>query len=795
MITKIDIKNLGNYKNFNWDAHIRSENGNNVIPFKKLNIIYGRNYSGKTTISKIIRSLETGEIPKNYVPAAYKIYKDGLIYDELNLKGCDDVRVYNKDFVDENLSFLKDDNGGVASFAIIGDSNPSILHDIESKKITLGSIESKTGLAFDYHQAKERLNSATVQYDNHNNSIRQKLSKKATDQKIGIKYKPLYNQPNYNITKIQEDINHIKKHSLDILSSDKKTELEATLLETLKNKVLTKPSFSENYTSLYEKANSLLLKKINVTESLKELVNDALLQAWVRSGIELHSGKRTSCGFCGQILPHDLWIKLEKHFSLESQELEIELKSLTGEINSEIFSLDNIPIPDKNEFYLSEQSEYDSVLALLTVAKDKYKFEIKKLIDLVSERLKNIYFTVDIGSSNLDNSLNIAIDNFNKFIDEFNSRNAGFVHQQLRARNALRLNDINEFLLSINYDKDIDTLTLLEEELLKLSKKVEKLKGENTIVNKEIEILHSKIVNEKEGAEKINKYLNHYFGHGGLRLQAEKRSDFDKDYIFRIMRGDMDAYNLSDGERSLVAFCYFIAKLEDQNSKGKKLTIFIDDPISSLDSNHIFFVFSLIEGLLTAPIIHSDQTKEYKYEQLFISTHNLEFLKYLKRISSPKNECEKFIVVRGQDSSALRLMPSYLKNYITELNYLFGEIYACALDDTDDKHHSIYNFGNNLRKFLEAFLFYKYPNSIEPSRDHDERIKRFFGKTENAGIYVSRLTNEFSHLVEYLDRSSQPIDHQEINKLAKFILSGIKDNDLEQYQCFLQSIGKEDIIK
>lgn len=65
-----------------------------------------------------------------------------------------------------------------------------------------------------------------------------------------------------------------------------------------------------------------------------------------------------------------------------------------------------------------------------------------------------------------------------------------------------------------------------------------------------------------------------------------------------------------------------------ESTDGKKLVIYIDDPISSLDSNHIFFIFSLIENVIAC---------KKKYGQLFISTHNLDFLKYLKRLTTSAN--------------------------------------------------------------------------------------------------------------------------------------------------------------
>jgi len=173
-------------------------------------------------------------------------------------------------------------------------------------------------------------------------------------------------------------------------------------------------------------------------------------------------------------------------------------------------------------------------------------------------------------------------------------------------------------------------------------------------------------------------------------------------YHFEVRRGEDKAYNLSEGECNLIAFCYFIAKLNDVETKGSKPIIWIDDPVSSLDSNHIFFVFSLIGSQIVAT---------GRYEQLFISTHSLEFLKYLKRISKGKNP-KFFVVEREKENSKIYVMPDHIKKYVTEFNYLFHQIYKCATCPKmeDENHHVFYNFGNNARKFLEIFLYYRYPD-------------------------------------------------------------------------------------
>ena len=106
--------------------------------------------------------------------------------------------------------------------------------------------------------------------------------------------------------------------------------------------------------------------------------------------------------------------------------------------------------------------------------------------------------------------------------------------------------------------------------------------------------IKARMNDEQKGAEKVREYLSEFFGQLQLSLKAEKENETDKSYKFSILRDGNPAYNLSEGECNMIAFCYFMAKLEDVSTQGKKPIIWIDDPISSLDSNHIFCVYSLI---------------------------------------------------------------------------------------------------------------------------------------------------------------------------------------------------------
>lgn len=795
MIKSMNVPNFGSFKSFVWDKSVR-DSSNNSAKFKKLNIIYGRNYSGKTTLSRIFRSLQTGELPDKYKNPEFSVSTDSGIITQAEIPAADQqIRVYNRDFVDDHLGFLRDDEDEITPFAIIGSENKAIEKLIAEKEKELGNVEEKTGLRQEYATKNNEFRAAASARDTKKKDIENKLKNKATKSPTGIKHNSIYKDPNYNITKIKADIQTIRSRSLEVLDEKKRKEKEAVLGEVLLPDIKKKIAFTATISHLYEKANELLSKKIAPTEPIKELLDDAILQMWVKEGIPYHRNKRESCGFCGQTLPANLWQKLDEHFSKESSDLETALQQHIESIKKESELVDSIITIEVKDFYSTFHSSFDEAKKALEKEIARYKKMLESIIKSLEGRMADIFSpkpSLDLTDNCSEMTAKIAV--INEIIDRNNKKTGSLEDDQKKAREELRLSEIAQFIKDIGLTGEEDKLAVLENKAKNLESETSKLQIKIQGIVKEVEALQIQIKDEKKGAEKVNNYLNHYFGHNGLRLEAVKDGE-TASFKFQILRGDDPAYNLSEGECSLISFCYFVAKLEDLDSKGKHLIIFIDDPISSLDSNHIFFVFSLIENLIAKSEKNAEDKDIYRYEQLFIATHNLEFFKYLKRLSRQnKKEREYFLLVGKKDFSTLEMMPAYLKNYVTEFNHLFSEIYTCSNPENATKeHHCFYNFGNNLRKFLEVFLFFKYPCVIkDTSRTNAERIKEFFKDDSTTEILVQRLTNEFSHLGKIFDRSVQPIDHDEISKLAKFVLKKIKDNDHTQFKYLLKSIDKPD---
>lgn len=798
MFSRVDIGSFGSFKDLNWNKSLRDA-GNNVQNFKRLNILYGRNYSGKTTLSRIFRALETGWIPLNYVGSTFTIHGDkgDVTQSEVGRHGYD-VRVYNRDFVSENLSFLVNQtNGEIKTFAIVGEKNKALEDAIESIQTKLGSVEAKSGLQHELEAKKAERDRAQGNYRLASSSLEDKLRSHANDK---IKRDRAYGIPVYNIDSIRRDIATVKKPGFQPLSTEEKAAQVNFLKQEALPEITDKMTINLKIGSISKTAEELLSRPIKPTQAIQELLNEATLQAWVKQGIGLHKDKRETCAFCRQSLPHDIWQVLDSHFSKESSDLESSIDSCLKLVESEFQATRSFVTLGPEKFYAEEKVEFESARASLVGFMKVYKQDIESLRTALLTRKNSLFQQISHPEQAHNGAaIQACVDQINALIERSNGRTSTLEKDKGAIRENLRLSDVASFIQDIAYDSELSRIAGLKTAadtantaLTEVEEKISKLEAE-------VIRLQSQQKDERKGAERVNTLLNNFFGHDGIKLEAKENND--KSAIkFEVTRDGRSAYNLSEGECSLISFCYFIAKLEEPESKDKHLIIYIDDPISSLDGNHIFFMFSLIENLIAKPIKKDDGSNNYRYNQLFISTHNLDFLKYLKKLSLPpeKNHGghQHFIVERNGGSSQLSLMPSYLRDYITEFNYLFHQIYKCRNQaEANESHEPFYGFGNNLRKFLESYLFFKYPHQ-DDRNDALERIKKFFGEDDPTAIaLVNRLNNEFSHLAEVPDRAFRPVEIPEISKVANYVLDKLYTTDSDQYNALLKSIGEVERVQ
>lgn len=795
-ILNFDEINFGSYKNFKW--------GNNLEEFKTINIFYGRNYSGKTTLSRIARSFELKKHNEDFLDGNFKIkLEDGNFLTQNDvIKSNLDIRVYNSDFIKENLNYLYDKKGNIKGFKSIGEEQKNIKEIIEKREKILKTRNEK--LQKLENDKKEFLN------DDRETKLEEKFTEKASLIATNPNYLKGYR---YNKTALKKDLNIIKNNEdAYILNNEEQNQFIKILEDKEKHNTNFNNTFNkDNFQGILKHSSEILEKEIIIKENLT-----SELRQWLEEGLKFHKEHLSTqqCKFCNNPLTLEriVWIENNiKDDSGEKEKIEEELKDLLD--NFENYKLELKKILQDIEYENFYSNYKDSFIALkeqLGANIANYNKELLKIEEKIKEKQKDVFTPIKLENTN-DFSDEIflilnKIENLCKENDEYTNK---LSTNQDEAREKLRLNEVAKFA------KDSDCFAI-QDEIQNLKQNINTLEKSIATQNNKIDLLESRIEKYKEklsnletSTSNINKYLKSYFGHNMLELKVKKDDKGQLNGEFEILRNGKQAKNLSEGECSLIAFCYFVASLKDANTKDKNPIIWIDDPISSLDNNHIFFIFSVIENEIV---------RKNSFEQFFISTHNLDFLKYIKRLKKSKSKQSKndekeydfpqyyFIeksVKESMETSEVKKLPKCLEKYTTEFNYLFEQIYKFknidGINDEDLKTSLVYNFGNNLRKFLEIYLFFKYPNNFE-SLDK-ELIERFFNDTyqsdridENhqkmVASIINRYQNEYSHLREILSRGMQPIDIEESKKIAKFILETIKQNDKQQYKALVKSIGK-----
>lgn len=789
MIKKIQsIRNMGVFKNFEWDASVLDRHGD-PIKFSKINLIYGRNYSGKTTLSKILRAFQTKHLSSKYGTPEFKLLlEDNAVVSETEISyDIVKARVFNEDFNFKNLKFFSDPNEDIEPFAIVGEGNPEITEKIEKLIDKLGSDEndSRSGLYRDLNGKEGAYRIAVANHKLYVENIENDFKRKSTTGNNSIRNKPeLFGDQNYNIAKFKKDADFVFQEEFEPITNLEKESLIKITKESDMEKITIKDLPSFDLEDLKSKTSNYLKKPVGKTKKILALLEDSEINNWVRVGLGLHqSNDVKNCFYCGNLIGDERKDQLKKHFDKESLELRKDIKFLIEKLDTLKDEVSNYKLPLKEKLYSNFQNTFSDLEKIFYDRQKTIIVNIEYLIDLLNKRLDSIFDPI---------RLEINLESFQDYFDTYQSitillqENEDFSAQlntkQSEARKNLRLREVYDYLIEYRYFARLRLSSVLEHKAKVEKGKYERKLSELSQVKLEIQNLENDLNDASIAATEVNRLLNHNLGHSTLQMKALDEDDETVPTKFAILRNGQKAYNLSEGEKSLIAFCYFIASLQDGYDENHKPILWIDDPISSLDSNHIYFVYSLIKTQLI---------NEKVFDQIFITTHNLNFLKYLKRLSSTITETQNpisyFLIERESDGSSINRMPKYLKDSTSEFSHLFKHIQICANQKcTDITYEYYYNFGNNSRKFFEIYLYYRFPNYEE----HSGKMKKFFGMDEIPGVLLDRINNESSHIVGNLERGQLPVEIPEIRNAAKLIIEKIKDHDEEQYSALIRSIQK-----
>ncbi len=779
MLKKIKKINMGIFDNYDWDSGHHKSDQKTFLP---LNIIYGRNYSGKTTLSRVLRALETGRLSDKYENPTFQLeFKDGTIISENGLSGHNKtIRVFNSDFIRENLKFILDPDDNIEPFAMIGEGNIAIEQQILAIENEIGNNthEEKTGLYLEEFILQQEVVRRRKECDEIIKRLDNKLQAKATDREVGIKYQDKYGDRNYNITKLNSDLEVVNNVNFTRLPEDEIRKYEA-IINDRELPLIMKTSQIEvlSLTTLISETQRITAVQVVQAQQIESLLQSPILNSWVNSGLDIHKDG-DKCIFCDNPISSERWRMLQSHFNESYKKLEKEIEEGVKKIQSEKAKLEAILLTRVDEFYSSFQDRAQGFHSEFKRLKSEYLKSLKLLAAKLLDKKSNPFIEVAFGTvQDLTGDIEKLFEDFYALCKESNAYTNEINQAKRNAQNQLRLNEVYLFSKAINYMQEKQDYTAKEDALKIKGDELAPVSQKILDLTTKVHELNSQLSNEGQSITKINELLRM----GNLDFQIIQKDLESSQFV--VVRNEEKAYHLSEGECTVIAFCYFLVKLNDVATEGKDLIVWIDDPISSLDVNHIFFIYSLIDSKII---------KNNDLIQLFISTHNLDFLGYLKKLgkihgygSKMNNQRAYFTFMRQNNSSALCTMPSYLKNNMTEFVFLFKQIHTCANENIlrDETYECFYSFGNNLRKFLELFFYYKYPDKV--SKDAS---KIYFSNATEASI-IARIDNELSHSGGTLERSSLHLEVPEIHAVAKLVVETIKAKDLDQYKSLCNAIN------
>lgn len=502
MIKRINhIKDFGVFKNYQRSGETQD--------FMKLNIIYGWNYSGKTTISRIFQSFENQKLDSNYSAAEFEIEdydKNKFNQTKLN-QNTHEFKIFNSDFVRENIHL-----GGEVF-------DPILLLGKESKD-AVEKIKVKSARL-------QKVNKISVQHSKKVSAIDKSLSDglKRLAATITEKLEIVQAFDKRHVEPIFKKLNsHYNPH---ILPSKKVKELLVWATSDEKDKLEEieeyKPSISlENQ---IESSKNLLNKTPEFSQTIDYFLNNKEASDWVELGLDINDGK-TKCEFCRNDISEERTKELLAHFSKDLKSHKELLLALKVEV--EKVKIKN-PKQQKSDFYQDLWLEFDLCQNEIQDAVTKYNDEIENLIAIIQQKYDAPFVPIsDYSSINSDSSiLDGCITKYNKLVAKHNKKSIEFKKNKDNAIESLKNHYVATFIISYK-PKDKNELKKWYESRKSVFER------KSSILIQEIADLESSISKAQVGAKQLNLYIEKFLGRKEIKVTVVADEGNER---FKLVRG------------------------------------------------------------------------------------------------------------------------------------------------------------------------------------------------------------------------------------------------------------------
>lgn len=563
--------------------------------FGQFNFIYGPNGSGKTTISRLIANIAEH-------PQCSLSWKNGRQLETL---------VYNRDFVSK-VFVQTSELPGIFS---LGEETNELLARIDSAKSKISKLEEQRGIwkaelegedgnggkRGDLVIAKDALTDACWEK-------RASLGQSCDDAFKGFRHSKAKFVQAVLSRKIAQDTTKRTKQYLQVRAETifgdppaavaQLDKLDCSKLSNIgQPSILSKPIVGAN--------------DINIGAFIERLGNSD----WVKSGQELLVNAHDTCPFCQQALPESLEKDLNDYFDetylndiAVIDSIQKEYCTAARDVLNAIDQVLTDPPPQLDAVKVKEKR--DALSAHITTNKariDRKKKEPSSIVAL--EGTESLTFEIE-------GLIQCAI-------DDITAHNLD-VSNHAEEKKALT-NECWKYLIEDELRSELSTYsskkTGIDKAIEGLEDKLEANQLELNEVRTSLAELQKQTTSIKPTIVAINGVLQS-FGFDGFQI-----AEAETPHCYKLVRADgSDAKEtLSEGERTFVTFLYFynliMGSLDQAGAMTDRVVVF-DDPVSSLDSDVLFIVTTLIKRVQQYVLNSQNRVK-----QLFVLTHNVYFHK------------------------------------------------------------------------------------------------------------------------------------------------------------------------
>lgn len=725
----INIKKIKSFKAFcGLDAIEMDE-------FEHYNIIFGNNGCGKTSLTRAFELLisKNKHIEKYHTistaesPSIEFECKDESYTIEPNSNiGVPSfkVEIYNSDFLHNNAPFnsefgLKELDDGIIILegSVLGEETK----EINQLKNCKEKVEKRKKKIKDENSAETlsaKQESEIKKYDKEIEKIRKEMTSKTIQITLDEIKINNFCEVSKNHFKYQEDALTNLEKDFDELDEAMKE------FDDLKEMKLPK-----DYQTIKDKLESLFSFDIDkeagqVSKEIKEHISK-VGREFIEKGIELQKKMPdNACPFCTQEITNNIiqaytsyFNKSIEQFNQKSLKMSETLKKILEQWNiKEILqSFERFEPFMKKDFSTNKES-LENALEQIKVLLEKLQKEVGK-----KEGVKN-----EKEFQETDKKLSENYENLQKCVNE--TRNILNQKKEQEEKLEKLKKELKEARIKKAKHDSYDWQKSKEEAERKLSVLERGHKRLNCLLEKIDNKLKGLYDQKRLDIKIINSYLK--------ALNLPKYS-LDKDYRIILNSDALENSEakmiLSDGEKTTLAFAYFLARLKLFYKKEdlKNLVVVIDDPISSLDEQRIYNTTCLVAKInqeLVGEALKEDEDKA----QVFVLTHNHTFMARLINMVG-KHACY-FQLERHQGQLKIVCKDKVKGYFDTFYLLLFKEVYVFAKKEkVQDDFNEAINYGNKVRVLLEGFLKINFINSFLGANSvfDEDKIKKLIETADN----------------------------------------------------------------